>query len=783
MVMPNGAASNHSLRSGRALDDEGEEGRPPAPLANALFALSIGSILAYGAAFVWYMLDRLDFISLINTNIDDAFYYFQIARHMAEGKFSTFDGGITRTNGYHPLWLLLITPFYWTFDKTEALFAIKAFEIMLVAGGVCLVAAAARLARLPWVLLFAALPALYLQRGMLQGLEAAAGLFMLGLFFFTIVLFARDPARRRWPLAVVAFALPWVRLEYAAISLVATAALLFIEWSWQALPRGAKARSISTLGAVGPFLAAGASLLAYFGYNGVVFGGIVPVSAGTKQRWSQDFWEAEGGYDLAENIQGFLETPAFDDELWLVFGIFVFALLVWWFARRTPSREGWLLLAFLAGVFGLAAGHLAKFVQNVLTVHPGWGSYTWYFVPAYLMKAVVVPAGCYVAIWFIRRFTGPRLRRASRILIQGVLVSGAVYLYAAADFAAPFRFIDQRENDATRFGMKLTGYVNTTFMDRVLPEGSVIGSWDAGVLGYFSRFPVVNLDGLANSWDYLRSGKSYRAGKGKDEALGVFRQRFGITHFSNVLPSDTHYDTLLFRIPLPYYGWGGRRSFMVWTRDPLETPSGRINRSNWLWERMEPHFARRTGDGVGLLVDGQRAQAFARNCTPDVLAVWTWTAREDEWVFLPWMPVGVGLCASYRILPHDASDVRVVNMTTSEILVHLADHRPAIRSDFDVYLLGNRLIYAKESCGRDDVAAPFFVHVYPVSPDDLRAHRRPHGFDSLDFEFASRGMRFDGICLGDLPLPNYDIAAIRTGQYVEVEGGFRQIWKGEVRPE
>ena len=30
-------------------------------------------------------------------------------------------------------------------------------------------------------------------------------------------------------------------------------------------------------------------------------------------------------------------------------------------------------------------------------------------------------------------------------------------------------------------------------MNRVLPEGSVIGSRDAGVIGYFSRFPVVNL--------------------------------------------------------------------------------------------------------------------------------------------------------------------------------------------------------------------------------------------------------------------------------------------------
>ena len=124
-------------------------------LRNALFILFIGGILAYGTGFAVYMLARFDLVNLIrDVNGDDAFYYFQIARNLAEGKFSTFDGGITQTNGYHPLWMLLITPFYWVFDKEAALFAIKAFEIMLIAGGVALVAAAARLARLPYIALF-----------------------------------------------------------------------------------------------------------------------------------------------------------------------------------------------------------------------------------------------------------------------------------------------------------------------------------------------------------------------------------------------------------------------------------------------------------------------------------------------------------------------------------------------------------------------------------------------------------------------------------------------------
>ena len=203
-----------------------------APFRNALFALFVAGILGYGAAFAWYMLDRFDLVNLLgDMNYDDAFYYYQIAYHMAEGRFSTFDGGITRTNGYHPLWLFLLTPFYWVLDKTEALFVFKALEIVLIAGGVALVAVAARVARLPWILLFAVLPALYAQTGMLFGLEAALVLFMLGLLLLAMCLFADDPARWRWPLAAVAFALPWARLECAAVAVAATAALGFLEWS------------------------------------------------------------------------------------------------------------------------------------------------------------------------------------------------------------------------------------------------------------------------------------------------------------------------------------------------------------------------------------------------------------------------------------------------------------------------------------------------------------------------------------------------------------------------
>ncbi len=329
----------------RCLDIAAQGRILPAPWRNALFALFIAGILAYGAAFAWYMLAHFDLVNLIrDISHDDSFYYFQIAYHMAEGKFSTFDGGITRTNGYHPLWLFAITPFYWVFDKEAALFAIKAFEIMLVAGGVALIAVAARLARLPWVLLFAALPAFYGRWTLIMGMETAAALFMLGLFILAVCLFAKNPARWRWLLAAVAFSLPWVRLEYIAISLAATVVLCLVERSWQdrrfgALP-GVQVRQISSLKAFVPLLGAVAGILVYFAYNGIVFGGIVPVSGAVKQVWSQRRWEVEGGYSLTNNFQEILQLRVFDNELLVALGVCILFLLVWRFSRHSPSRGG-----------------------------------------------------------------------------------------------------------------------------------------------------------------------------------------------------------------------------------------------------------------------------------------------------------------------------------------------------------------------------------------------------------------------------------------------------------
>ena len=749
------------------------------PWRNGLFGLFLAGILAYGVFFAGYLLVSFDLLNIVrDANHDDSFYYFQLARNLAAGQFSTFDGGITQTNGYHPLWLLLITPFYWVMDAETALFGIKGFELILIAGAILLIAAAARLTGQLWLLLFALPALLYANPILFQGLEAAAALFMLGLLFPALALYARNPARWQWPLAAVAFLLPWARLEYIPISLTATAAMgLLAAWRPEpAVDAGgglASWRSRIAPAMFIPFLGAVAGILIYFAYNWLVFDGLTPVSGAVKYSWSRNLWNVEGGYNLFGNFREALQIPVFGYELLIALEVCIYAPLVWWLARRAESRRDWLLLAFLVGVLSLGIGHIAKFVQTGLMEHPAlhW-EFSWYYVPAYLLAALIIPVRCFVALYLIRQFLGPRWRRTAQLLSGGVVVIGAAALLATADFTQPFRFVDLRSNTVARSDQWAAGaYSGIQVANRILPEGSIIGSWDAGIVAYFSQFPVVNLDGLVNSYDYLRAlDADLENGVHRFGQFRPVHRELGVTHILNGTWND--FENTLFAGVLETVG----RQVKIWAAAPIPEAEAAAR----LWENLTPHFAYRDGD-VGLMVDNRVALAVARDCTPEEIIVWSWDIPGSKPVFqLGKTNRGPGdLCVSEAVLPLAAPAVaaRVETMPAREYLTRLrAKELPAARSQYDVYLTENNLIYTREECSGEDLES-FFLFLDPAEVADLPEWRLQYGFDNRSFDFRRYGMQVDGICLVNAPLPGYAITRIRTGQLIETDGNFEHLWE------
>ena len=107
----------------------------------------------------------------------------------------------------------------------------------------------------------------------------------------------------------------------------------------------------------------------------------------------------------------------------------------------------------------------------------------------------------------------------------------------------------------------------------------------------------------------------------------------------------------------------------------------------------------------------------------------------------------------------------------------LSAEPPVARDYFDLYAEDNQLIYLRETCAAADTAARFSLYVFPEDATDLPEEWRSDGYAYWDFAFASRGGPFDGKCLAAVPLPDYPIAAIRTGQYVPGQGN---LWSVEL---
>ena len=112
----------------------------------------------------------------------------------------------------------------------------------------------------------------------------------------------------------------------------------------------------------------------------------------------------------------------------------------------------------------------------------------------------------------------------------------------------------------------------------------------------------------------------------------------------------------------------------------------------------------------------------------------------------------------------------------------LVKGEPAARSEFDLHIQGGELTYFKTPCDEYDARARFFLHIVPADISDLPEERRAHGFDNLDFGFGEYGALLGRQCLAHVPLPDYPIDAIHTGQFKTSRGGmYNRLWTAELK--
>lgn len=396
-----------------------------------------------------------DLHGLVRLVPDDAFYYLEIARRAAMGQGSTFDG-IHSTNGYHPLWLALLAPVGWI-AQAERVVGVRVallVGVALMAGAIVLVQrTAARLAPAE-----AALSTVWLSCTLLvssvYGMEAPLAAFLAALLWWRVSGGWPDTVRGALALGALGAALILARLDAGFVVAGANAV-----WILRVNDRRARHGSTESWAPVLSALVLQIAVVcAYLGLNFAQFGVALPVRT-----------VLEAARRPGPNL------------LWLsslLAGLAVFSLLCGTFAsavaKRLPARD-----ALWAAAIGTGVNLL------ILAASGGSETYNWHFTLPVLASGLYVP----VLVEFLRE-RGWRLHAVAWATALALLALAAV-----------------GKSRSTGLAEKIA---RAEWLAIHAPADAVFAEADCGVLGYLSRRPFVNLDGLTSSpqfADALDDGK------------------------------------------------------------------------------------------------------------------------------------------------------------------------------------------------------------------------------------------------------------------------------------
>lgn len=423
---------------------------------------------------------------LVDSFDDDAYYYFEVARHLAAGQGSSFDG-LLATNGYHPLWLLALLPLFAAVGgQLPALVAVKALCAGLFAATAgILFAYGRRLGRLLEVA--CALPILVFCRDLwLSGMETALLLPLLFLAAGELVAggaFTRRDARLGGAAAALAAAL-LARLDLVFFVALASLAAGFLP---AALTFAERCRRCWRLG-----LPAALALGLYMAASALLFGTASPIS-GQAKALGGPFWNGRvfADYAQARPVLG----PLFERlPVAALFLLLILPALVLGFraARRAPNgeslRDATRLLALL-----VAANLVQLLYYAVFSSWPLWRWY-YYYLPVALAVAIALLSGLVLAALPAR--TRPLLAAGLPLLLATGIAAklGSAYLY------------QQQRRPAEDANYKIQAWAAAGQLNRQLPPDAILAMGDrAGAFGYFLDRPLVQVEGLVASKEFLEA--------------------------------------------------------------------------------------------------------------------------------------------------------------------------------------------------------------------------------------------------------------------------------------
>ncbi len=461
-------------------------------------------------------------------SVDDTFYYAQTAKNLAQHGIVSFDG-VNLTNGFHPLWLFLLVPVYWLpLDSIEAVHLARQLDVALVAVALLCLTRVAQLGSACWFLVVPVLLRALQYRALYVGLEASCNLLTVSLALLCAMRFWERPDTRRQVLLGAALcASVLARLENILFSLLLVAALLSMTFIHDR-PRQRRGVWIALCGFAG-------FVLLHFTLNEWIFGSPVPVSGLVKKWWASEGVASPGLLGALANLKTLSEiwvvATGLKAGLLLLVTVTARRLLAWRFGRGKLASRAEL---FEVLVVTVAAFHAAKCVVYAITSVPYWTSYQWYHVSGPLTSWLsFVLVGSYIVRfcgWALDNW-GSALRGIARVpaLVPALVATVFVVSYSATQVRSAFTRYGEMSRSRV-VDWEICSYRMAQWINANVPRDARIGSFDSGVLGYFTDQPVVPLDGLINSVDYFEALKSQRF----EEFIHVN----GVEYIANLVPDE-----------------------------------------------------------------------------------------------------------------------------------------------------------------------------------------------------------------------------------------------------
>lgn len=457
---------------------------------------------------------------------DDAFYYFKTAQNIVEGQGVTFDG-IARTNGFHPLWMVLLLPIFSLarFDLILPLRLVVTLQVILGLGSSLVIFQFIRTRCSQWVafltaLIWAFTPMVY-QVVFKGGTEAGLNAFFLVLLWWQYYQLSEKLSqgkvnfRRIAILGGLASLVLLCRLDNVYLIFIAGGWLLLRFWQQPGVKSITPASTFKWWLKLGfaYFTPIVTTLGLYLIVNQLYIGSAMPVSGKIKRWWGTLQFTVYGKppKSIADFFSEFFSANDSVGPWAMVMGP-LNKLLDWYYTLAIGSKFLWgaLLIALLGllffllirnrGFFGstfwrwnlipLFVGCLVQISYYKLTGHIAQKE--WYWMAEILF--IVFIFGIMFEI-FSREAMG--LPKGNILVASTAIVLAAIL--SIPYLKIPFQVINYVPSVEEHFYLR-----RSNWLEGNTEPNSLIGMTGSGSSGYFVQDRVlVNLDGLISSQEYF----------------------------------------------------------------------------------------------------------------------------------------------------------------------------------------------------------------------------------------------------------------------------------------